>query len=71
MSSLDSQKKHKILLLHRFTRGQSIGRAGRARDLLEAVNDCLVVRTAAFPVIWVGAKESLGRDRKQSVMYKI
>lgn len=36
-----------------------------------AVSDCLVVHIAAFPVIWVGANVSLGRDRKQSVMYKI
>lgn len=54
-----------------ITKGQPISRARRARDLLGAVNDRLVVHTAAFPVIWVSANVSLGRDREQSVMYKI
>lgn len=39
-------------------------------DLLGAVNDWPMIHTIAFPVIWVGAKVSLGRDRKRFVTYK-
>lgn len=34
------------------------------------VNDWPMVHTMVFPMTWVGAQVSLGRDRRQFVMYK-
>lgn len=39
-------------------------------DLLGAVNEWPEVYTSAFPMIWPGARVSLGRERKQFVMCK-
>lgn len=55
---------------HRSLTSQLRQRLEGLSGLLGGVKDWLVFHTAAFPVIWVGAKVSLGRDRKQFVMYK-
>lgn len=47
----------------------SIGLGGLS-DLPGTTNDWSIVLSMAFPVTWVGAQLSLGKDRRQFVMCK-
>lgn len=60
----------KLLPLHNFTKVNLPSGLEELSDLSGAVNDLPMVHTMAFPMVWLGARVSVGRDRKQFVMYK-